>query len=808
MSFDYLFSKNSPGEELKETTNNRNTKIRTFYTSCWSVDSAKLEEDLPVGSQFSGGTMTLSPRVVDRFFACLSRSKGDHLVSRSPTPWLPLDFGILVAWPALIKPLLLSDIAGDIFRLLHRSNSFELCPGVEPFRIGDVLKTSSCISKILIQPHGKLVEVVATIHRERRALMKVTSAFFIQGKPSDDENPESVDEMEMTLTINSTKLLALILSRSCFKFRKTGQPIIGKSLLFKIRSKKTRTSSLGVSALKVSGQIYTETDDGSSQIQVGVVHFVNPSCAGNPVTDFLERYGSPLQTLEPLASPGWKPTKPRLIRVPDSGREYSDVSTDGNPIHVCPIFAGFALLPGPITHGMYTSAIVRMAIEAEITQSDVFRFRRWSTSFDGMVRAGDILRIELHHVAMIEGRMVFDVKVYNHESNDKVLQATAEVEQDRTAYIFCGQGSQVKNMGMALYESDDVARALWDKGNQYLLETFGFSLLDLVRKDPKELTVYFGGPKGRKIRENYLTMTRKVHQGGKMIVLPVIEGLTPESESHTFRDARGLLFSTQFAQPVITLMNLAEMASLKSRGLVQENALFAGHSLGEYSALAACTSCFIQLDDLLRAVFYRGLVMQVAMTRDSDGRTDFSMVAVNPSRVGKSFKEKSLKILVQYITSSTGLLLEVVNFNVERQQYVCAGHLQALWILGQACDMLASNPEFSMCSSKDTETIVRQLIPMAKVASHPIELDRGRATVPLSGIDIPFHSSYLRAGIDVFRECLVQMISEEAVVPEQLIGKFIPNVMGTPFSLDRKYVEEAARVTGSKMLKSLLGQGA
>jgi fatty acid synthase subunit beta len=97
---------------------------------------------------------------------------------------------------------------------------------------------------------------------------------------------------------------------------------------------------------------------------------------------------------------------------------------------------------------------------------------------------------------------------------------------------------------------------------------------------------------------------------------------------------------------------------------------------------------------------------------------------------------------------------------------------------------------------------------MANLVSQPIELARGQATVPLSGIDIPFHSSYLRSGIDVFRECLVNMIHEEAVIPEQLIGKFIPNVMGTPFSLDRDYVEEAARITGSKMLSGLLDVGA
>ena len=131
-------------------------------------------------------------------------------------------------------------------------------------------------------------------------------------------------------------------------------------------------------------------------------------------------------------------------------------------------------------------------------------------------------------------------------------------------------------------------------------------------------------------------MTHKaILPDGKEIMKTVIEGLTPESPSHTFRDERGLLFSTQFAQPALTLMEMAELEHLRSKGLVQERALFAGHSLGEYSALGAFTT-FMPVEELLNLVFYRGLTMQTAMQRDEAGRTDFSMVAVNPSRIGKS----------------------------------------------------------------------------------------------------------------------------------------------------------------------------
>lgn len=164
----------------------------------------------------------------------------------------------------------------------------------------------------------------------------------------------------------------------------------------------------------------------------------------------------------------------------------------------------------------------------------------------------------------------------------------------------------------------------------------GFSLLDIVRDDPKTITVYFGGRRGRKFRDNYLAMTHMVTlSNGEQVEKPIIEGLTPKSTSHTFRDERGLLFSTQFAQPALTLMELAEFEHLRCNGSIQGHAVFAGHSLGEYSALGALTS-FMSLEELLNIVFYRGLTMQTAMKRDEFGRTEFSMVAVNPSRVGRS----------------------------------------------------------------------------------------------------------------------------------------------------------------------------
>jgi fatty acid synthase subunit beta, fungi type len=88
----------------------------------------------------------------------------------------------------------------------------------------------------------------------------------------------------------------------------------------------------------------------------------------------------------------------------------------------------------------------------------------------------------------------------------------------------------------------------------------------------------------------------------------------------------------------------------------------------------------------------------------------------------------------------------------------------------------------------------------------PIELERGIATIPLKGIDVPFHSSLLRPGVQSYRKFLQRRIVEEGIQPEKLVGKWVPNVMAERFSLERSYIEEAFRLTQSPELKELLEQ--
>jgi len=59
----------------------------------------------------------------------------------------------------------------------------------------------------------------------------------------------------------------------------------------------------------------------------------------------------------------------------------------------------------------------------------LFPFQEVVCCFEGIVSAGDKLKVEMQHVVVMEGRMVFKVQAYNDRSGNKVLDAEAEIER-------------------------------------------------------------------------------------------------------------------------------------------------------------------------------------------------------------------------------------------------------------------------------------------------------------------------------------------------------------------------------------------
>lgn len=89
----------------------------------------------------------------------------------------------------------------------------------------------------------------------------------------------------------------------------------------------------------------------------------------------------------------------------------------------------------------------------------------------------------------------------------------------------------------------------------------------------------------------------------------------------------------------------------------------------------------------------------------------------------------------------------------------------------------------------------------------PFVLTRGKATIPLKGIDVPFHSTYLRPSVPAYRRYLEEKLKVEDIVPERFLQKFIPNVMAKPFQLNAAYFAEAAGLTDSAVLKHIAETG-
>lgn len=136
------------------------------------------------------------------------------------------------------------------------------------------------------------------------------------------------------------------------------------------------------------------------------------------------------------------------------------------------------------------------------------------------------------------------------------------------------------------------------------------------------------------MRDNYRALRYLAPDGDGFKPTQIFPELDHNTVSYTFSSDTGLLFATQFTQPALTLTEVAIYEDLKSRGLVSPTTAFAGHSLGEYAAIAAFGG-LVPLETLMAIAFYRGLSMQVAVQRDSAGRSAFAMCALNPSKLSQ-----------------------------------------------------------------------------------------------------------------------------------------------------------------------------
>lgn len=805
----YLYKPQDGFAPIVEVMANRNERIKKFYWHLWFGSNVPFEISYSVHDPIESGAVEITQQQIADFTHAVGNSCEAFVYRAGKETLAPMDFAIVIGWKAIMKAIFPSSVDGDLLKLVHLSNGYKC---FESLKVGDFVSTSAEVRSVVNQATGKTVEVVGTLIRSDGVpVMEVSSSFFYRGKYSDFQNSfEKKSEAPAQVKFESPRDVAVLKSKEWFHLLDESTNLLGETLTFECKSQVSYKNESVFSSVTTTGVALLELPS-KEVVQVAEILYEAGETHGNPVVEYLTRVGSSLE--QAVMFENAIPIGSEIsTKAPGTNEPYALVSGDYNPIHVSRVFASYANLPGTITHGMYSCASVRALVETWAADNVAARVRAFKADFVGMVLPNEVLVTSMEHVGMVNGRKIVRI-VTAKQNGETVLQGEAEVEQPVSTFVFTGQGSQEQGMGMDLYGSSEVARSVWDRADSHFVNNYGFSILDIVRNNPPELTVHFGGTKGRAIKENYVSMMfETVADDGSLRSEKIFKEITESTTSYTFRAATGLLSATQFTQPALTLMEKASFEDMKAKGLVPADSMFAGHSLGEYSALTSLGDV-MPIESLVDVVFYRGMTMQVAVPRDSLGRSNYSMCAVNPSRVSPSFNDTALRFVVQHISSQTGWLLEIVNYNVENSQYVTAGDLRAL-------DTLSNTLNVIKLQKIDLVKLL-EMMPLEKVAEHlteivgevakksvakpqPIDLERGFACIPLKGISVPFHSSYLRSGVKPFQRFLIKKIPKSAVKPANLIGKYIPNLTAKPFEITKEYFEDVYKLTNSEKIKSIL----
>ncbi|KAE9401662.1 hypothetical protein BT96DRAFT_991832 [Gymnopus androsaceus JB14] len=375
----------------------------------------------------------------------------------------------------------------------------------------------------------------------------------------------------------------------------------GLPLVFQLQSKVLFKDRVSFCELLVTGDIFIQ-DQLKNFHKVGSVDFQADDAHGNPVVSYLQRHGVAQGLTVPLANKGYTLTSMEgstSFSALLTNEPYSGVSGDSNPIHINPYFSCYAGLPE--------------------------RVLSYNVSFVRMVLPGEEFTVNIRHLGMRDGNIVVKVETVN-SSSEKVLEGAW--------------------YGMDLYNTSPAARAVWDSADEHCRAVYGFSIVKNVKDNPKDKTIHFGGIKGQAIRQRYMEMSYDTDKDGHVKTLPLFADIVILTPKYTFNHRNGVLF----AQIALVVTEKAAFEDMRAKGFVQTDCAFAGHSLGEYSALASIANV-LTISALVDIIFYCGITMQRAVERDLENCSNYAI---------------SLELFWRLLT------------NVEGQQYVCAGELVAL----------------------------------------------------------------------------------------------------------------------------------
>ena len=323
------------------------------------------------------------------------------------------------------------------------------------------------------------------------------------------------------------------------------------------------------------------------------------------------------------------------VTAPTDMTAFAIVSGDFNPIHTSTRAARVAGMDAPLVHGMWLCAAAQHAVASV----DVGAITGWTYRMYGMVALNDEVEISVERVGRLrEGGVALEVTC--RIDGEIVSQASASVAAPLTAYVFPGQGIQAQGMTLDERAVSPAARDVWERADAHTRKALGFSILAVVRDNPRELT----------------------------------------AQGTVYRHPDGVLNLTQFTQVALATVAFAQTARLAEQGALVSGAYFAGHSLGEYNALSAYAGIFT-LENVLEIVFHRGSTMHHLVPRDAEGRSNYRLGALRPNQFGVG--DDGVVDYVASVSEATGEFLEVVNFNLAGQQYSVAGTVAGLEALAK-----------------------------------------------------------------------------------------------------------------------------
>ncbi len=470
----------------------------------------------------------------------------------------------------------------------------------------------------------------------------------------------------------------------------------------------------------------TDAADGSLVALMRERFAIRGRASGNAVPSSPEQAGGTGRETAPAAR--------RLLRrvtvtAPSDMTAFARVTGDFNPIHTSYHAAKVAGMDAPLVHGMWLSATAQQAAAATAPDGTRHVLAGWTYTMLGPVELGDRVQISVERTGLVVGGGLV-LEVTCRIGDEVVSRGTAVTEPEPTAYVYPGQGIQARGMGLDEMRTSKAAREVWERADAHTRAELGFSVIALVRDNPTEMT----------------------------------------ARGVTYRHPDGLLNLTQFTQVALATVAMATTARLAEAGALVESAAFAGHSLGEYTALSAYGRV-MSVETTISIVFQRGSTMHSLVPRDETGASNYRMGALRPNQAGIS--AAGVEDYIREVSEASGEFLQIVNYNLAGVQYAVAGTIKGLEAL--AADARAKAA--------------------ARGGKNPF--------MYVPGIDVPFHSEVLRPGVPEFRERLLTLIPTDLDV-DRLVGRYVPNLVARPFELTRDFAAAILDVVPSEPVREIV----